>query len=76
MESFYSAIGIVNTETYETLLCSGSVIEWHDDMSPKDDQVSLSTVTIINIRLKIRVSVSFEMTWFNLESDMISPEAL
>ena len=26
MESFYSAIGIVNTETYETLLCSGSVI--------------------------------------------------
>ena len=26
IESFYSAIGIVNTETYETLLCSGSVI--------------------------------------------------
>ena len=45
-------------------------------MPTHDDQVSLSTVTIINIRLKIRVSVSFEVTWFNLEPDMISPEAL
>ena len=26
IESFYSAIGIFNTETYETFLCSGAVI--------------------------------------------------
>ena len=69
-------MGIFNTETYETLLCSGSVIGRHDNMPTHDGQVSLSTITIVNIRLNICVSVSFEITWFNLEPDMISPEVL
>ena len=72
--SFYYTVGIVDTETYEGLLCSR--FGRHENMSPKDNQVSLSSITIINVRLKTRVSVSFEMSWFNLEPDMISPESL
>ena len=74
--SFYFAIGVVNTETYEALLCSGSLIERHVNMCSKNDQVSLSSVTVINIRFKIRVRVYLEMTRFNPKPDMISPESL